>query len=197
MQRPGIPRRPRDDDDAQREGPDEEDADHRVLLETPVLRDDRHEDRGSQPGDGAAQQQRPLHEEGHGQPGKHRVGNGVTDERHPAQNDVRTDDPGDYRAHQGDEQRLRQKTQQGIGEVGQEVERGEHDHLRSGGICADDSQQRRRARDPEGLHSHGRVAQLLGGRVGDDSPIDQAHSVGRGHRLGQVVGRHDEGRPGP
>ena len=40
----------------------------------------------------------PLHEEGHGQPGKHRVGNGVTDERHPAQNDVRTDDPGDYRA---------------------------------------------------------------------------------------------------
>ena len=27
------------------------------------------------------------------------------------------------------------------------------------------------------------VGGLQGGRVGDDGPIDQAHSVGRGHRL--------------
>ena len=66
------------------------------FFEAPILRNDRHEDRGGQPGDGPAQQQRPLHEEGHRQPGKHRVGDGVTDECHPAQDDVRTNDPGNY-----------------------------------------------------------------------------------------------------
>ena len=101
---------PRDDRDAEREGADEEHADDGVLLEPPILCQQRDQHGGHDAREGTAEHQGPTAHERDGQAGEHGVRDGIPDERHAAQDDVHADAAAHERGDDCDEQRARQGT---------------------------------------------------------------------------------------
>ena len=100
---------------------DEEHADDGVLLEPPILRQQRHQHGGHDAREGTAEHQGSSAHERDGQAGEHGVRDGIPDERHAAQDDVHADAAAHERGDDRDEQRARQERQRGVRQVAEEV----------------------------------------------------------------------------